>query len=395
MTDTDVIFVGANLADGSQADVFVQNGIVAAIEAKGSLANHKTERIDCTSSLLTPSFVEGHIHLDKTFLGLPYIPHLAGHSIAERVLREKELRATISKSVFERGGLLIEQVVASGTGYLRTHVDIDTEQGLSALYDLVRLREAYAHLVDMEIVVFPQSGILSDPGTADLLDKALHEGADIIGGLDPYSMDNDINGHLDIVFNLAEKHGVGVDIHLHDGGDVGLLELREIAKRTHALSLNNLVTVSHAFALGESHNILNTLDILANAGISILTNGPGTAPMPPVVQLLESGVNVFAGSDNIRDAWSPYGNGDMLSNLARIGYMQGMATSLEMQQLFQLTTENAAKALALKDYGLSVNQSADLVLTPAYSVDEAIASHPIRTLVMKSGTIVARNGVIS
>jgi cytosine/adenosine deaminase-related metal-dependent hydrolase len=341
--------------------------------------------------------VDGHIHLDKTLIGLPFQPHRAGDTVAERIAREKELRRELRYPVEERARRLIEQVVAYGTTALRTHVDIDTEIGLSSLHALLGVREATRDLIDFQIVAFPQSGVIADPGVRDLLDEAIREGADLVGGLDPAGIDKDVSGHLDAIFGVAERHGVGLDIHLHDPGPLGCFELREIAARTTAAGLIGRVAVSHAFALGDvdATEFGRTAEALARAKVAIMTNGPGPVPMPPVRRLIGAGVRVFAGSDNIRDAWSPYGNGDMLERAMLIGYRQGLLADTDLELAFDLANGAAAEVLGFADHGLRVGAAADLVAIPAGSIAEAVAAHPARTLVMKRGRIVARDGCLT
>lgn len=388
------LFSDVTLPSGERADVLVSGARIARIGGSGTLQADGGDHVAGAGLLLSPSFVEGHIHLDKTLLGLPFIPHLPGDSVAERIEREKQIRRSVTLPVLERGARLIEQIVPFGTGLVRSHVDIDTEIGLAHLEQLVALRERYAELVDLQIVAFPQSGILRDPGTADLLDAALGNGADLIGGLDPAGIDGDIGGHLDVVFRLAEKHGAGVDIHLHDGGLLGLFELADIAARTKAAGLTGRVAVSHAFCLGEPLDIGPTLAALADAGVAIMTNGPGPVSMPPIKHLHAAGVTIFAGSDNIRDAWAPYGNGDMLERAMLIGYRQGLLADTDIALAFDMATRHAAHALGVPAYGIAEGQPADLVLMRAGSIAEAVATRPVRRMVMKAGRVVAADGLL-
>lgn len=386
----------AVLADGRRVDVALADGRIAAIGPAGSLAVGDGPALACDGGLLAPSFVEGHIHLDKTLLGLPLIPHRPGASVADRIRNEKELRRTLPLSVEARGGRLIEQIVAFGTGALRTHVDVDTEVGLAGLEAVLRLKERYRGLVDIQVVAFPQSGILRDPGTADLLDAAVAAGADLVGGLDPAGIDGDVGRHLDAVFAIADRRGAGIDIHLHDPGPLGAFELCDIAARTEAAGLVGRVAVSHAYALGAIDDVAfgRTAAALARAGIAIMTNAPGTGPMPPVLRLRDAGVVVFAGSDNIRDAWWPYGDGDMLDRAAVIGYRQGFFTDPDLAHAFAMATSLPAGVLGLPNYGLAVGDDADLVLLPRPSVAEAVLDRPRSRTVLKRGRIVAEGGVL-
>ena len=200
-----------------------------------------------------------------------------------------------------------------------------------------------------------------------------------------------------MIFASAERHGVGVDIHLHDPGDLGCFELRQIAARAEALGLVGRVAVSHAFALGEVDDAEfgRTAEALARAGVAIMTNGPGPVAMPPIKRLDAAGVLVFAGSDNIRDAWSPYGNGDMLERAMLIGYRQGLRADEDLELCFDLANGAAASVLGLDDHDIRPGAAADLVALPAASIAEAVAAHPPRSLVIKRGRVVARDGTLT
>ena len=381
--------INARLADGRLADIEIARGRIRAITAAAG-APATPDRLDLGGKLVVPGFVDGHVHLDKSLLGLPFQPHRPGASVSERIAIEKLVLRDVQVPVETRAKTLVSQLSRFGTIALRSHVDIDTDLGLSNLHALLRVREEVWSLVDIQIVAFPQNGILRDPGTAELLDEAIAAGADLIGGLDPAGIDGDVKGHLDIVFGIAERKGVGVDIHLHDAGALGCFELRDIAARTIAAGMQGRVAVAHAFALGfaEPADFEATAAALARAGVAIMTNEPGPVPMPPVARLRAAGVLVFAGSDNIRDAWSPYGNGDMLERAMLIGYRQGMKSDADLTRCFDLATAAPARALGLgADHGLALGASADLVVLEAASVPEALVGRPVPRMVIKRGVL--------
>lgn len=389
-----LVLANAVLADGWRVDVHVAEGKIAGLLDAGAPVGRGVERIELGGALVIAGFVDGHIHLDKTLLGLPFIPHLPGDSVAERVAAEKTLRRGLTMPVEQRAMRLVAQVVASGTTAMRSHVDIDDLVRLDGLHALLRVREAARGHADIQIVAFPQSGIVTLPGAADMLDQAVQDGADLVGGLDPAGFDHDVDGHLNVVFGIAERRGVGIDIHLHDFGSLGASELRRIAERTTASGLGGKVAVSHAYSLGgiDDTEFGKTAEALAGAGVAIMTNGAGPVPMPPVKRLIDAGVAVFSGSDNIRDAWSPYGNGDMLERAMLVGYRNGLSADADLALALDLATHVAAKVLGLKQYGLEVGAPADLVAIPSASVPEAVVDHPTRRLVLKRGRVVAEHG---
>lgn len=357
-------------------------------------ASDESELIDLDGALLGPAFVDGHLHLDKPLLGVAWRPHRPAATLAERIAAEKALlrEADAETPRLERAQRLVDQIVAFGTGYVRSHVDVDADAGLTNLHTLLELRERCRGTLEIELVAFPQSGILRSPGTAALLDEALREGADVVGGLDPAGFDGDVEAHLDVVFGLAESHGKPIDIHLHDGGPMGCEQLREIAARTRAHGMAGRVVVSHAFALGTSddRDVAATAEALAGAGVAVVTNAPGDATMPPVLRLRAAGVRVFAGSDNIRDAWWPYGNGDMLERATLVGYLQAFSTDDELRVAYDMTTYEAASALAIAPYGLEPGAPANLVAVNASTVAEAVADHSERVLTVHDGRVCGR-----
>jgi len=377
------------LPDGSRHGIEIRDGRVAALRPPTASE---------PGVFLMPPLVDGHIHLDKTLLGLPWVPNqAAGNTVADRIEAERKVRAARSVSETETGANLVKQVVASGTLHMRSHVDIDNQLGLKNLQAVLAIRERFRDLVTIQIVAFPQSGVVRSPGTARLLDEAIGQGADLVGGLDPVGIDRDLDGHLDAIFGVAERRGVGIDIHLHDGGDGGIAEMRAIAERTRAAGLAGKVAISHAFALGSvpTETAARTADLLAEAGIAIMSHGPGAATMPPLPLLRAHGVEVFGGSDNIRDAWSPFGNGDMLERAMLIGYRANFRHDHELALAFEMVTEAAARVLGLADYGIRLGGAADFVAVEAETLAEAVAARPRRKWVMKGGRIVARDGVLT
>ncbi len=389
-------YANARLPKGSQHHMEVEGGRIAALLPISAPPTGK-DTIDLGGALVLPPLVDGHIHLDKTLLGLPWVPNQAtGNRVADRIEAERKVRASRTLPETETGSNLVRQIMASGTLHMRTHVDVDNQLGLRNLHEILKVRERFRDLVTIEIVAFPQSGVLRSPGTAELLDAAIREGADLVGGLDPVGIDGDLDGHLDAIFGVAEKHGIGVDIHLHDGGEGGIAQMLAIAQRSEAAGLQGKVAISHAFALGSvpTESAARTADVLAKARIAIMSHGPGGATIPPLKLLKEHGVEVFGGSDNIRDAWSPFGNGDMLDRAMMIAYRANFRHDHELALAFEMVTDAGARVLGLADYGLKAGGPADFVAVEAETLAEAVATRPRRKLVVKAGRVIARDGAL-
>jgi cytosine deaminase len=391
-----MLLANARLPDGGFADVEIAGGFIAALHAPGG-APPTDERIDLAGALLLPAFVDGHIHLDKTHWGAPRLPHVEARSVRERIAVERAERDRVALKIEARASALIRTLIANGTTRVRSHVDIDNDVGLANLEAVLRVREAFRDWIDIQLVAFPQSGVVTEKGAPDLLASALMAGADLVGGLDPAGFDGDLKGQLDIVFGLAEALGKGIDIHLHDGGETGAAELRDIAERTVAAGMQGRVAVSHAFALGaiEPDVFDKTAEALARAHVAIMTSCPPSMPVPPVSRLRARGVTVFAGSDNIRDCWSPFGNSDMLDRAAIIAERHRMFTDRELDEVFALVTSEADKALGRPRRELRAGAVADLVALDAASITDAVVDRPPRKLVIRAGRIAAERGVPS
>ncbi|WP_395397155.1 amidohydrolase family protein [Novosphingobium sp. BL-8A] len=383
------LFTNALLPDGSPADLAVSAGRFVAI-GQSIAAGEGVETVDLGGQLVLPGFVDGHIHLDKSFLGEPWQPHRPAADLRERLAVEKTLLAGVRPAAV-RAEALIAQAARWGTMAMRSHVDVDATTGLSHLHAVLEAREKWRDRMDIELVAFPQAGILTCPGTADVLDAAIREGAEVIGGIDPHGMDGDSDGHLDVVFGIADRRGAKIDIHLHEAGLPGIAQLHRIAARTQALGLGGRVAVSHAYALGDVEPpVLDTVArALAGAGVAIMTNAPGDRAFPPILRLREQGVRIFAGNDNIRDAWWPYGNGDMLQRAMLIGYRSGFYSDRELNLALALATTEAALALGREGRGLEVGAQADFVALPAPNAAAAVAAPPAERMVVRRGVRLA------
>lgn len=392
-----IVVANVRLPNGCATDLHIRDGLIVRHGEPHGMDRPEAAAhiIDGNECLVLPGLVDGHMHLDKTLFGTPWFPQQAGPSRWSRIETEKRLRVELPP-VAQRAANLIDSCIAKGTTAIRTHVDIDPEIGLDQLRAVCEVREDYADKVDIQIVAFPQSGVLRCPGVADLLDAAFAEGADLLGGIDPIAMDDDLDGQLDVLFEIAQRHDVGVDIHLHDGGADGLAEINAFTARAAAHGLSGGMTVSHGFALAGANaaEFEKTAAAMAKAGVSLATHGGGASPPPPVKMLRERGVEVFAGSDNVRDLWSPYGDGDMLERAMLLAWRSGFRNDPDLTVALDCAGAAGAGALGLTGHGLEPGCRADLFTVMAETPAEAVVSCPRRPLVMKNGRIVATDGAV-
>ena len=390
MTVPDLLLSNVRPWGADATDVLIRDGLIAS----GPPGNATLEEIDGANAILLPGLVEAHTHLDKTLWGMGWRPHQAGPDLTDKIETERRLRTEWDIDPHRQSMRQAILSVGQGTTAIRSHVDMDTDCGMAGFEGVARTRAALADVVDIQIVAFPQSGLLSRPGTLALVDQALREGADVVGGLDPCSIDRDPKGHLDAVFDLAARHGKPVDIHLHEPGELGLFSLELILERTRALGMQGQVTVSHAFCLGmpDRDRVRAMVAAMAEARVHVATVATPFRPVPLADDLRAAGVTLCAGSDGIRDCWGPYGNADMLERAMHLGLRNNYRRDADIEHALWCCTHGGAEVMALPGYGLSDGCPADLVLVAAESVAHAVVSHPPRRLVLKGGRVTARDG---
>lgn len=353
------------------------------------------EAIDCGGRILIPGLVEAHTHLDKSLLGLAWYRNEVGPRLIDKITNEREVKVSLGLDPQVQSERQAIQSVGYGTTHIRSHVDVDTHHGLAGIEGVMATREKLAGFVDIEIVAFPQSGMITRPGTVELMDAALEMGVEVVGGLDPCGIDRDPRAHLDAIFGLAEKHGKPVDIHLHEQGALGWFSMEEILTRTRAHGLQGKVTVSHAFCLGapERAQVAALQEQLAEARIHIVTTAPAATTVPSVKELRAAGILTGSGSDGIRDTWGPYGNGDMLERAMFIGLRNNLRRDDEVELALDICTQGGAAIMEIEGYGIALGCAADAVLVEGDTLAEAVASRAPRKLVLKGGRVTARDGL--
>jgi cytosine deaminase len=381
---------------GAEAqDILIRAGRIAAI-GKGLAAEGATVE-DGAGAIAIPTLADTHTHLDKTTWGMPWYPGRKGGSLQDLIDNERNSRIPLGLDVHRQSMRHAIQLVENGTGHIRSHVDIDTDHGLSLLEGKLATRTALADAVDMQIVAFPQSGLMKRPGTYELMDEALAMGADVVGGLDPSSMDRDPKGSLDAIFRLAEKHGKPIDIHLHEYGELGAFTLEEIIARTHALGMQGLVGISHCFCLGmpDPLRVGPLMEEVAKADIRIFTTGHPSAEVPSLQDMRAAGIRVGLGCDGIRDTWGPWGQPDMLHRARIVGMKNRMRRDDELELLLDAASRGGVEAMGLEAPGLVPGAPGDLTLVAGETLAHAVVEEAPRPLVVKRGRVVARAGRIA
>jgi cytosine/adenosine deaminase-related metal-dependent hydrolase len=371
-------------------DLRVTDGVIAA----GAPASGRPEEVvDCGGLMALPSLVDAHLHPDKTSWGEQWVSRrLVENGIAGYAEQDVELYQGLPTPVAERAYRLLAHAAASGTRAVRAHVDVAPAYGLDGLRGVAAARDRLAHALDVQIVGFPQHGVQRAPGTAELLAEAAREGLiDVVGGIDPMGFDDAMDDQLDLVFGLAEAHSLGVDVHLHDTGPAGLTPLREIVARTRALGMHGAVTVSHAFCVPAAPEADRLADELAEAGVGLTTVAPDSVRVLPVGRLRRRGVRVGLGSDGVRDAWSPFGNADMLHRAHLLGLLTRARLDDELSECLVAASHGGAELLGLPQVDFSPGSPADFLLVDGECVPQVVVDLPVRRMVVRAGRVVARD----
>ncbi len=377
---------------GESCDILIRNGKIAGFgtfEADGAMPVE-----DGQGAIIAPGLIDAHTHLDKTTWGMPWHVNNRAAILRGRIDFERENRKQIGIDPHRQSMRHAIGLAANGASHIRSHVDIDTTHGLSLVEGVWQTRDALKGIIDIEIVAFPQSGVMVMPGTVELLDEALRQGCEVLGGIDPCGIDRDPKGQLDILFALAVKHGVDIDIHLHETGDLGAFTMELIFERIRANGMEGRVAISHAFALGMNDylRVGKLIDEIARLDVAILTTGAPSATVPSIMRLKEARVRVGGGCDGIQDTWGPWGQPDMLDRAKIIGMKNGLRSDIELAHVLHVVSQGGADVMRLKDYGLAIGCNADFTLLTGETLAHAVVDVAPRPMVVKGGRVVARQG---
>lgn len=377
---------------GQPDDIYINEGRFAEYQGQTPLIE-----IDATGYVALPGLVEAHTHLDKTLVGMDWFRNQVGPTRNDRILADRRAKRELGIDARRQSARQIMQTLAYGVTQIRSHVDVDTEIGITNIEGVIETREALSDLVNVQVVAFPQSGMLIREGTLALMDAAMQAGADIVGGIDPASIERDPVKHLDEIFALAIRYGKPVDIHLHEPGELGVFCLELIIERTKALSMQGRVMVSHAYCIGmiSADEQRKLIESLVDAGIAIMTVGSPSAPALPLRLMHQLGLMVASGSDGIQGTWEPWGNGDMLERAKYLAQRNGMTNDADLDEMLRICSYGGAQAMGLTDYGLETGCHGDVVLVPAQTLAEAVALTPQKRTVIRKGRIVVRDGILS
>jgi cytosine deaminase len=385
-------------------DIGITDGRIVAIEEK--IEKQIDQEVDADGRVALPGFIEPHLHLDKAFLHRRLPARFGTLDEAIRVtgiLKSKQER----QDVLDRSRQVLDMAVRNGTVLVRAHPDVDPIQGLIGVETALQLKEEYRDLLDLQIVAFPQEGWLKTAGVQELMEEAINLGADVVGGC-PYNELSweDTRSHIDKVFDLAQKRGLDVDMHVDfadDTKDRRFAATGYIARKTIDTGYHGRVALGHVTSLGSltPDELKPIVDLLREADIHIVTL-PATDTylggrrddvnprrgLTPVRALHAAGVNVAYSSNNVRNAFTPFGKADPLQIGNLLAHLVQFGTLEHQADIVKMSTGNAARAVGIAgNYGLAVGKQADLVILDTYAVADCLLDLPPRSWVFKRGRI--------
>ncbi|MDR0227234.1 MAG: amidohydrolase family protein [Burkholderiaceae bacterium] len=399
----DLIVCHCTLPDGrDNIDIGVQDGRIVALQP--ALPAHAAQVVDAGGLLVSPPFVDAHFHMDSTLsYGLPRVNESG--TLLEGIALWGELKPLLTQeAIVERALAYCDWAVARGLLAIRSHVDV-CDPRLLATEALLHVRDRVKPWIDLQLVAFPQDGLLRAPGARDNLVRALDMGVDVVGGIPHFERTmGDGGDSVRWLCELAAGRGLRVDMHCDESDDPLSRHIETLAYETQRLGLHGRVTGSHLTSMHSMDNyyVSKLLPLMREAGVSAIANPlinitlqgrhdsyPRRRGMTRVPEMLAAGIPVAFGQDCCMDPWYSLGSGDMLE-VAHMGLHVAQMTSQDaMRQCFEAVTTTPARILGLENYGLHPGANADFVLLHARSAAEAIRLRAARLKVWRRGQLIA------
>jgi cytosine/creatinine deaminase len=404
----DLIIRNARLRGGKEnVDIAVAGGKISAVDP--AYPGRASRELDAAGKLVLPGLFNLHYHADKCLLGEIMRPNVSG-TLPEAIEITNDFKRKYDPAeVASRAVRTIEQGVKNGTTFFRLFCDVGTIGGLRAARGLLLARDKMSKYCRIQVVAFPQEGIVRDPGAAELMEEAIKEGCDVVGGLPWYEYtDEEARQHIDICFAMAIKHDLDIHMLADDTDDANSRSLEYLARKTMREGFNGRVTASHCGAMAGYNDVYaaKIVDMVATAGITISVNAhinlvcsarldrePRRRGIARVKELLARGANVVTSQDDVNDPYYPFGKPDPLECASMMAHVAQLTLPHELDQVVDMITVNSARAARVADYGIAQGMRADLVVVDAHSVNEALRLQPPRLHVFKDGREVARSSM--
>ncbi|MDP3304810.1 MAG: amidohydrolase family protein [Erysipelotrichaceae bacterium] len=394
----DLIIKNVIIDESNQVfDVAIKDEFIKAIGTDLGMVAKRV--IDGQGRVLIPGLVESHLHLDKALIA-DRMPNKSG-TLKEAIEVTGKLKPTFTKEdIYSRATQALRMLIKNGTTYLRTHSEFDPIGGFGGFEVIMSLKEKYKKFIDIQVVAFPQEGIFKSPGTDELMVRAMEMGADVVGAI-PYN-DTDANVHIDYVFELAKKYDKDIDFHQDFKDEYAGQSITYLCEKTIKEDYQGRVSVGHmtSIAAMPDAELAPILKLMAQAQINVMAL-PMTdlhlggrndefnvrRAVTPIRKLRNAGVNVCLASNNIRNPFTPYGNGDLMQVAMLAIPVAHLGGSDDLPTVLPMITTNPAKALKIENYGVFEGARASLVLLDTMRYQDAIIDIPSRLFVIKDGVV--------
>ncbi len=402
--EADLVFRRCQI-EGEQEPLDVAISGDRILDVGPSLAVDAVQEFDAEGRIASPAFVQPHLHLDKVGVASLLDPNRSG-TLSEAIsLLHATKRASTVEEVAARAGRVIREAVLSGTTFIRSHVDVDPIGGLTPLLGVQQAAREHEDLCDVELVAFPQEGILRAPESAKLMREAMESGAHVVGGMPHWELTPEASrSHIEFCMDLAAERDADVDMHVDETDDPSSRTLEMLIDATESRDWQGRVTAGHccAMAAWEDAYAAQIITRAAEVGVSVVTNPatnlllqgredqePRRRGIPRIKELLEAGVRVATGQDCVEDAFYPFGACDQLQVALILCHAAQLSTPDEIRQALTTVRSAAAALVGLGGYGLRPGGLADIVVIDAEDMSEALRRLPPRTWVVHKGRLVA------
>lgn len=370
-------------------NLLIDNGKIIDI-TKEKISGDGIPILDAKGLLALPSFVEKHIHLDKGHYGGPWKASTPFTSVFDRIKEEERFLPYFLPYTTEKAEKLLQLITDYGVTHARVQCNVDPVIGLGNIERVIIALENYKDKLTYELVAFPQHGLLQS-NSVSFMKEAMRSGVKVVGGLDPATIDNDIESSLQKMMEIAIEFNRDVDIHLHDRGSLGVYTIKRLAQLVEEAKWQGRVNISHGYCMGDIslEEAGELAEILKELEISLATTSPINVPSPPIPLLYGKGVKINIINDNINDHWSPFGTGDLLQRASRMAEKFGWIDEYSLTRALGFIT-NGITPLDKKGIRQwpQVGDEANMIFIESSCSAEAIARIPNRKAVMFRGNIV-------
>jgi len=403
MADFDIVVRNARLRKGGKGlvDIGIASGKISRIAQR--IEGSFVEEIDAAGRLVTESFVNPHLHLCKVYtlemMDEEALKDYHGEGMG-KAMTAIEMASRVKakydeKWIIQNVRKALDLAVRNGVTCIRAFADVDSKAKLEGIKALLRAKEEYKDKVELQVVAFPQDGVVREPGAKELVEEAVKMGADVVGGIPWIEFtEEDEREHIDAMFEIAMKYDRDISMLVDDAGDPTLKTLEMLAVKTikEGFTGRSLAHHARAMALYPTPYFQKVVALLKKAEMGVITD-PHTGPLHArVKELIEEDALVALGQDDISDAYYPYGRNSMLEVAFLASHILWMTTYEDMEKLYDMITVDAAKTVGLKNFELKEGAEANLVVLKEESIREAIRNHDEPAYVISKGKVVKAEG---